>query len=86
MEGVRELRQHVRTYLRRLRACARLEATERGRPDAGLPIVDECDPIARLEREGRILRRVTGDLSETTPLKLERPLNTILQDLREDTV
>lgn len=87
--GVRELRQNLSVYLRRVKAGQRLEVTERGQPVARLePIFDEDDPIASLERQGRIVRRGTGDLSTIRPLKLdlERPLSTILDELREDTV
>jgi prevent-host-death family protein len=87
--GVRELRQNLSVYLRRVKAGQRLEVTERGQPVARLePIVDESDPVARLEREGRILRRATGDLSKLRPLKLEleQPLSTIVDELRQDTV
>jgi len=87
--GVRELRQNLSVYLRRVKAGQRLEVTERGQPVARLePIEDADDPIARLEREGRIARRGRGDLSKIRPLKLdlERPLSAILDEMREDTV
>ncbi len=86
--GVRELRQNLSVYLRRVKMGQRLEVTERGQVVARLePIVDDDDPVARLEREGRILRRSTGDLSKIRPLRLdlERPLSTILEEMREDT-
>jgi prevent-host-death family protein len=87
--GSRELRQNLAVYLRRVKAGERLEVTERGQPVARLePIVDERDPVARLERQGRLLRRGKGDLSKIKPLKLEleRPLSSIVEELREDTV
>jgi prevent-host-death family protein len=87
--GVRELRQNLSVYLRRVKMGQRLEVTERGQAVARLePIVDDDDRITRLEREGRILRRSTGDLSKIRPLQLnlERPLSTILEEMREDTV
>jgi prevent-host-death family protein len=86
--GVRALRQNLSVYLRRVKAGQRLEVTERGVPVARLePIVDESDPVARLDRQGRILRRGTGDLSKIRPLKLdlERPLSVVLDEMREDT-
>jgi prevent-host-death family protein len=86
--GVRELRQNLSVYLRRVKLGERLEVTERGEVVARLePIVADDDPIARLERAGRILRRSTGDLSKIRPLQLglERPLSTILEEMREDT-
>jgi prevent-host-death family protein len=87
--GVRELRQNLSVYLRRVKMGERLDVTERGQVVARLePIVDGDDPLARLEGQGRILRRGTGDLSTIRPLKLdlERPLSAVLEELREDTV
>jgi prevent-host-death family protein len=87
--GVRELRQNLSVYLRRVKEGRRLEVTERGQPVARLePIVDERDPVVRLEQQGRVLRRGRGDLSTIRPLKLdlERPLSETLDELREDTV
>ena len=87
--GVRELRQNLSVYLRRVKAGQRLEVTERGEPVARLePIVDEDDPLARLERQGRILKRSTSDLAKIRPLKLdlEKPLSAILDEMREDTI
>jgi prevent-host-death family protein len=87
--GVRELRQNLSVYLRGVKAGRRFEVTERGRPVARLePIVDEDDPLARLERRGRILRRGAGDLSKIRPLQLdlERPLSAMLDEMREETV
>ena len=86
---MRELRQNLSVYLRRVRAGERLEVTERGEPVARLePIADESDPVTRLERQGRIVRRASGDLATVRPLKLdlERPLSEILEEMREDTV
>ena len=87
--GVRELRQNLSVYLRRVKAGQRLEVTERGRAVARLePIVDESDPLTRLERQGRIVRRGSGDLSRIQPLKLDLkpPLSELLEEMREDTV
>lgn len=87
--GVRELRQNLSVYLRRVKGGERLEVTERGEPVARLePIADEGDPVARLERQGRIVRRGRGDLSAIQPLKrdLERPLSALLDEMGEDTV
>jgi antitoxin (DNA-binding transcriptional repressor) of toxin-antitoxin stability system len=78
---VRELRQNLSVYLRRVRTRYRLEGTERREPVVE-PIVDESDPIARLERQGRIVRRATGDLTRLEPpkLDLERPVSALLDD------
>jgi prevent-host-death family protein len=87
--GVRELRQNLSVYLRRVKQGQRLEVTERGRVVARLePIAEDDEAIARLERQGRILRRATRDLAKIRPLKLdlERPLSALLEEMREDTV
>jgi antitoxin (DNA-binding transcriptional repressor) of toxin-antitoxin stability system len=87
--GIRELRQSLSVYLRRVKMGHRLEGSERGQAVARLePLVDADNTLARLEREGRIVRRSTGDLSKIRPLRidLERPLSTILEDMREGPV
>jgi prevent-host-death family protein len=85
--GVRELRQNLSVYLRRVKRGERLEVTERGEPVAVLaPIADEDDVLDRLERRGLLMRRATGSLAEVQPLKLEleRPLSQLLEEMRED--
>lgn len=71
--GIRELRQDLSRYLRRVRAGERLIVTERGRPLAVLaPWADEGDAIDRLVADGRARRR-TGDLLAVRPLR--RPVS-----------
>jgi prevent-host-death family protein len=87
--GVRELRQNLSVYLRRVKAGRTLEVTERGKPVARLePVLDLDDPLARLEARGLVARRPSSDLSAVRPLplELERPLSELLDELREDTV
>lgn len=88
--GVRDLRQNLSVYLRRVLDGEIFEVTDRGRPVALLrPLGAEEDPIARLAAEGRIVRRSTRDLLDVKPLprrKGDRPLSEILEELREDTV
>ncbi len=88
--GVRELRQNLSVYLRRVRRGETLEVTERGRPVATLqPIVDPHDRLARLEARGIPLRRGAGNLADLPPpakAKLDRPLGDVLEELREDRV
>lgn len=87
--GVRELRQNLSVYLRRVKLGERLEVTERGQVVARLePLVGDGDALARLGREGRILRRATGDLSKLRPLELalDPSLSAIVEELREDLV
>lgn len=88
--GVRELRQNLSVYLRRVRRGETLEVTERGRPVAVLqPIVDPDDRFARLQVRGIPLRRGAGNLAELPPpakVKLDRPLGDVLDDLRQDRI
>ena len=86
--GIRELRQNLSVYLRRVRAGEALEVTERGRPVATLqPIVDADDAIAQLAARGIRVRRGAGRLSDLAPppkAKLDRPVAAVLDELRED--
>lgn len=88
--GVRELRQNLSVYLRRVRRGESLEVTERGRPVATLqPIIDPDDRLAGLEARGIALRRGLGNLAQLPPpakVKLDRPLADVLEELREDRV
>jgi prevent-host-death family protein len=88
--GVRELRQNLSVYLRRVRRGETLQVTERGRPVATLqPIVDPDDRLARLQARGIPLRRGAGNLAELPPpvrVKLDRPLGDVLEELREDRI
>ncbi len=86
--GVRELRQNLSVYLRRVGRGEALVVTERGRPVATLqPIVEPDDPFARLEARGVRIRRGAGNLGELPPpvaVRPERPLGDVLEQLRED--
>jgi prevent-host-death family protein len=88
--GVRELRQNLSVYLRRVRRGETLEVTERGRPVATLhPIVGQNHGLARLEARGIPLRRGGGNLADLSPpvkVKLKRRLGEVLEELREDRV
>lgn len=60
--GIRELRQNLSVYLRRIRRGERFEVTDRGRPVALLtPLTGELPPMEKLIAEGRMTRPV-GDL------------------------
>ncbi len=65
--GVRELRQNLSVYLRRIERGERFEVTERGNPVALLISVPK-DPslLARLIAEGRV-RPPNGDPRELPP-------------------
>ena len=65
--GVRELRQNLSKYLRRVERGERLEVTERGRPVAVLAPLDAPEgPLARLVAAGRVIPPQT-DLLELLP-------------------
>jgi prevent-host-death family protein len=62
--GVRELRQNLSVYLRRVASGEKLRVTERGRTVAALvPLRDEDSVVDRLVRQGRLIE-ATGDLLE----------------------
>ncbi|MGH2577117.1 MAG: type II toxin-antitoxin system Phd/YefM family antitoxin [Actinomycetota bacterium] len=84
--GVRELRQNLSLYLRRVASGERLEVTERGRPVAVLaPLSESSSALQRLVASGRA-RPPQGDL-----LDLAAPKGRVttkgtdsLRELRED--
>lgn len=76
--GVRELRQNLSVYLRRIRDGHRFEVTDRGLPVALLtPLRPHLSPLERLIAEGRVKRPV-GDLLDLPPP--EGPVSTVLSD------
>jgi prevent-host-death family protein len=84
--GVRELRQNLSRYLRRVARGERLEVTERGKAVAVLGPVDESGSALRqLVSSGRA-RPPEGDLLDLAPPK--GPVTTkgtaALRELRED--
>lgn len=67
--GVRELRQNLSVYLRRVTRGETLEVTEHGRPVAVLAPLPDLDPLSRLAAAGRLrpaLRTLTS-LGEPLP-------------------
>ena len=65
--GVRELRQNLSVYLRRVAAGQKLRVTERGRTVAALvPLRDDESPLDRLVKQGRLIP-AQGDLLELGP-------------------
>lgn len=71
--GVRELRQNLSVYLRRVKQGERLEVTERGQPVAILaPLPKTGSTLDRLIAEG-LATPATGDLLDLPPpVKLSR--------------
>lgn len=90
--GVRELRQNLSKWLRRVESGESFEVTDRGRPVAVLaPLPETQDPlIARLVAEGRIARVGRGSLADLplppVPPQGSKPLSEILDELREDKI
>ena len=67
MVGVRELRQHLSRYLRRVVRGETLEVTDRGRPVAILaPLPKPSTPLERLVASGQVARP-EEDLMELLP-------------------
>ena len=61
--GIRELRQNLSVYLRRVERGESLEVTDRGRPVALLgPLPERASLLDRLRAEGRV-RPARGDLA-----------------------
>lgn len=84
--GVRELRQNLSVYLRRVRRGDALLVTEHGRPVAALQPL----PMSfRLEERGIGIRRGRGNLADLPPpatLEADRSLADVLDELREDSI
>ncbi len=85
--GIRELRQNLRKYLRRVTAGRTLRVLDRGRPVAVLaPLPEEDGAIERMFRERRAVP-ASRDLAEINPLPRRRSGPTLtgtLEDLREE--
>jgi prevent-host-death family protein len=81
--GVRELRQQLSRYLRRVARGETLEVTDRGRPVAVLaPLPEPSSPLATLVAEGRAVMP-EGDLLELLPPR-GTPSTDLSDTLRED--
>lgn len=87
--GVRELRQNLSVYLRRVRKGETFEVTERGQPVARLtPLAEHADARSRLVAEGRLIPRRTDSRDLPPPIDdpTLRPTSEILDELREDRI
>jgi prevent-host-death family protein len=85
--GVRELRQNLSVYLRRVEAGETLEVTDRGRPVARLePLRSESmSPYERMKAEGRIRPATVRWEDVPMPRKLEgRSLSDVLREMIEE--
>lgn len=89
--GVRELRQNLSRWLRRVENGESFEVTDRGKPVAQLaPLPSDNNVIARLVAEGRIARVGKGNLADL-PLppparEGEMSISEALQEIREDKI
>jgi len=85
--GIRELRQNLTVYLRRVVAVETLEVTDRGRPVALFtPLAERASVLQRLVAEGRVLpaRNEVGRLGEPYELPLGMSVSEALQEQREE--
>jgi prevent-host-death family protein len=85
--GVRELRQNLSVYLRRVKAGETLEVTEHGRPVARLaPTRDAVlSPYERMKAEGRIRPATVRWEDVPPPRKLKgRSLSDVLREMIEE--
>jgi prevent-host-death family protein len=86
--GVRELRQNLSVYLRRVSRGESLEVTERGRPVAVVrPIEAPDDAVTRPIARGVAMRRGRGSLADLRPparAAVDRPLSEDVQEMREE--
>lgn len=81
--GVRELRQNLSVYLRRIDRGERFEVTDRGKPVALLiPLQSDLSPLERLIAEGRV-RPPKGDVLDL-PVPEGEPSNAVSEDLIRD--
>jgi prevent-host-death family protein len=84
--GVRQLRQNLSRYLRRVASGERLQVTDRGKPVAVLaPLPESSSALGRLVSSGRV-RPAEGDLLDLPPPKgpVTKRGTAALQELRED--
>ncbi len=85
--GVRELRQNLSVYLRRVEAGESLEVTDHGRPVARLePLRSESrSPYERMKAEGRISPATVRWEDLPPPVKLRgRSLSDVLREMRDE--
>ena len=87
--GVRELRQNLSVYLARVKKGQALTVTEHGLAVAELrPVPVSTDVLGQLVGEGRVVpaRRPLAALPRPLKLRIDRPVSTLLDELREDSI
>jgi len=86
--GIRELRQNLSVYLRRVEAGETLEVTEHGRPVARLaPLPPErMSVLDRLIAEGKATPGKGGNLADWKPIDIGPgpTLSEVLQQMRDE--
>jgi prevent-host-death family protein len=86
--GVREIRQNISVYLRRVELGEAFTVTDHGRPVALLtPLPRDDDPLAALIAAGKVIpaRRRLEDLPPPIKLPPGSPtLSQILQEMRDE--
>ncbi|HUG48969.1 MAG TPA: type II toxin-antitoxin system prevent-host-death family antitoxin [Candidatus Limnocylindria bacterium] len=84
--GVRELRQNLSVYLRRVKGGESLDVTERGRPVARLVPVKRAPLWDQMVADGRITpARTPGDLPNAIALPGgHQPPSEALRQMREE--
>jgi prevent-host-death family protein len=85
--GIRELRQHLTVYLRRVVAGEVLQVTDRGRPVALLtPLPERGSVLERLVAEGRVVpaRGSLNDLEPPPRAAEPRPTSQALDEDRSE--
>ena len=87
--GIRELRQNLSVYVRRVREEGRAyEVTERGEPVARLtPLADRpASLIEQMIADGRITpaTRAWKDMPPPLPARGGKPLSQVLQEMRDE--
>jgi prevent-host-death family protein len=85
--GVRELRQNLSVYLRRVKAGETLEVTERGQTVARLTPqpAETLSPLQRLIAEGRATAPTRSHRNLPPPLKIQGVnVSEILQQMRDE--
>jgi prevent-host-death family protein len=85
--GIRELRQHLTVYLRRVKTGEVLEVTDRGRPVALLtPLPERGSALERLVASGRALpaRTPLAELDAPPALETEPSISDALDQQRGD--
>ena len=85
--GVRELRQNLSVYLRRVFEGETLEVTDRGVAVARLvPLAEREDPVSRLVADGKLVRATRNHRRLGPPLEGGSSISKALDDVRADRI